>query len=196
MPNTATFPTLAERLSLSLVVNAIRDPARTAVAQAEPVVEQILYFDQSGSPVRVEDGCDYYLLRYRIAANYIYMVYGEEYSNFNGTSNPNPYTYTSKYTKSYTEHFEGSAGVNLDIFSFSFSFQYEQTVTAEMDISVTATASPNQWLTGLYGSWFEVREAAMLHHTCDGQETVISSPDFMIWTPTGATGWFFNNDAP
>jgi hypothetical protein len=155
------------------------------------------YVDRSGNRIAPTDSGDYYTLQYPVQPDAEVMVYTETYSNFNGTSNPTPYTYTSKFTNTVSETYQGSVSADFpDIASFSFSFTYQATVTCEQDISVTATASPNQWLTGYYGAWSELRNGCTgYHHTSDGNTVVVAS-GFSIRTPTGATGWYFNNSAP
>ena len=143
-----------------------------------------------------EDNCDYYTLYYHTKSDALILVYTEKYSNYNATSNPTPYTYTSKNTSTVTETYEGQVGQDFpEIFNWKFTFTYQTSVIVEMDVAATATASPNQWLTGYYGAWNERRDnCSGTHTTCDGN-TVLVSTGFSILTPTGATGWFFDNSA-
>lgn len=159
---------------------------------------QAIHLDRSGKMVIPdEDNCDYYTLYYHLNPDVEVLVYTETYSNFNATTEPNPYTYTSKYTNSVSEGYEGQVGQDFPgIFSWQFSFTFESTVTCEMDVSATATASPGQWLTGYYGAWSERRDNCIgTHTTCDGNTVTVAS-GFSILTPTGATGWYFDNSAP
>lgn len=159
---------------------------------------QVMHLDRSGKMIIPdEDNCDYYTLYYHVNPDADVMVYTERYSNYNATSDPTPYTYTSRYTNTVTETYQGQVGQDFpEILSWQFQFTYESSVTCEMDVSVTATAEPGQWLTGYYGAWSERRDNCYgTHTTCDGNTVTVAS-GFSILTPTGATGWLFDNSPP
>lgn len=140
----------------------------------------------------------YYWITYPIYPSLTVLIYaaGEIYSQFNGTTQPLVFTYTSKMTNTFSMTFQGEVGFPVDIFSFKFDFSYQETVTVEADQSIQATAQPGQWLTGVHGGWFDVRQGCTSHlHNRDGSDSLLSS-NFALWTPTGAVGWSFNNDPP
>ena len=191
------LPAFLENDTLGRPRRAILDRVKTSQTLSALTELPKARFDLRGRHLPPESlDASYYWITYPINPNAIVLVYAESYSNFNDTTQNFVFSYTSKYTNTYTMTFEGEVGANIDIFSFNFSFSYAATSTAEKDITVTATAGPNQWLTGSYGAWFEARYGCTSHyHDSDGTDTLLSSY-FELWTPTGATGWWFDNAPP
>ena len=91
---------------------------------------QSIHLDQSGKMITPdEDNCDYYTLYYHTKSDALILVYTEKYSNYNATSNPTPYTYTSKNTSTVTETYEGQVGQDFpEIFNWKFTFTYQTSV--------------------------------------------------------------------
>jgi hypothetical protein len=181
-------------------VRAIVDHQRTAKTLLK--LEQVpkIHADVYGRALAPNTslGDIYYWIAYPTHPSFTTLVFlaGEIYSQFNNTTQPLVYTFTSKMTSTFTMTFEGEVGFQADIFSFKFAFSYQETVTVEADQSIQATASPGQWLTGVHGAWFDVRRGCTSYlHNRDGSDSLLSS-NFELWTPTGDQGWLFNNDPP